>query len=219
MIHALSWSGGKDAMLALDRAVRRGLDVRFLFNIHEGSSGRVRFHGVRRELIAAQADALGLELIETHTDPGDYESALIGVLETLKARGVGSVLFGNIHLEDIRDWYDERLRPLGLAHGEPLWGDPLETLLDEFLDRGYRTRIVSVNLEMGRAEWLGRELDRSLIEEIRAVPDADIAGERGEYHTFVFDGPLFRRPVPTREAGTFERDGHRILDLVSEGYG
>src|SRR5690606_21919544 len=111
MIHALSWSGGKDAMLALDRAVRRGLDVRFLFNIHEGSSGRVRFHGVRRELIAAQADALGLELIETHTDPGDYESALIGVLETLKARGVGSVLFGNIHLEDIRDWYDERLRP------------------------------------------------------------------------------------------------------------
>ena len=217
MIHALSWSGGKDAALALDRAVRQGLDVRYLFNIYEGVSGRVRFHGLRRELIAAQAHALGLELVQAHTHPGDYAAALDRVLDELADRGVEGIVFGNIHLEDIRDWYDDRLRARGLEHVEPLWGERPEALIQEFLERGYRARVVGVNLELGRPEWLGRDLDRRLLDEIAGVPGTDIAGEHGEYHTFVYDGPLFRAPVRFTTGSTFELDGHRLLDLVPAG--
>jgi uncharacterized protein (TIGR00290 family) len=214
MIWALSWSGGKDAMLALDRAVRQGLDVRYLFNIYEGVSGLVRFHGVRRELIGAQAEALGLELVQMHTHPDDYAAAFDRVLDDLRARGVGGILFGNIHLADIRAWYEERVAARGLVQGDPLWGVAPAAVLDEFVERGYRARVVSVNLELGRAEWLGREFDRELATELVTAEGIDVAGERGEYHTFAYDGPLFRHPVRISAGEVFEREGHRILELV-----
>jgi diphthine-ammonia ligase len=217
MIHALSWSGGKDSTLALDRAVRDGLDVRYLFNIYEGNSNRVRFHGVRRELIRAQADALGLELLQAHTHPSDFEAAFGSLLDTLRERGVGGVLFGNIHLADIRAWYEERTTARGFAHGEPLWDADPRALLDELIGRGYRAKVVSVNAELGDAGWLGRELDAALAAELEAAHGVDPAGESGEYHTFVFDGPLFRAPVRFRTGGRFEREGHLLLDLDLAG--
>lgn len=221
MIHAVSWSGGKDSMLALDRAVRERLHVRFLFNIYEGNTNRVRFHGVRRELIAAQAEALGgaeglgprLELVQEATHPSDYETAFARALDRLAARGVAGIVFGNIHLADIRAWYEERTGRRGLAHVEPLWGAEPRVLLAELLDRGYRARVVSVSLELADPRWLGRVLDPVLAAELDAA-GGDTAGERGEYHTFVFDGPLFRHPVAVDAGPTFETEGHRILDLL-----
>jgi uncharacterized protein (TIGR00290 family) len=214
---ALGWSGGKDATLALDRAVRQGLDVRYLFNIHEGTSGLVRFHGVRRELIARQAEALGLELLEGRTDPAGFEAELLRILDALRLRGVEAILFGNIHLADVRGWYEERTTGLGFRHVEPLWGTPPADAAAELVARGYRARVVSVNLEIGRAEWLGRNFDAALLEELRRTEGVDAAGERGEYHTFVFDGPLFRHPVAHETGVVFEREGHRIQDLVPSG--
>ncbi len=215
MIYALSWSGGKDSTLAFDRAVRQGLDVRYLFNIYEGVSGRIRFHGIRRGLIAAQAAALGRELVQAHTHPDDYAAALDRVCDELQGRSVGGIVLGNIHLEDIRAWYDARIRGRGLEHREPLWGEEPGALLDEFIGRGYRARIVSVSLELGRPAWLGRDLDRRLVAEIRATRGVDAAGERGEYHTFVYDGPLFRERVRTVPGPILDVEGHRIIDLVA----
>lgn len=211
---ALSWSGGKDSMLALDRAVRDGLDVRWLINVYEGNTERVRFHGVRRELIAAQAEALGLELVQAHTHPADFEAAFTGILRDLVERGARGVAFGNIHLADIRAWYESRVTAQGLEHVEPLWGTPPADVVREVVARGYRPTIVSVNLEIGRAEWLGRELDADLASELLSTPGIDPAGERGEYHSFVWDGPLFREPVRFTVEGEFEREGHRVLELV-----
>mgnify|MGYP001294425993 CR=1 FL=1 len=214
MIYALAWSGGKDSTLALDRAVRQGLEVRYLFNIFEGVSGRVRFHGVRRELIAAQAAALGRELIQEQTHPEDFEATFGRVLERLGELGVGGIIFGNIHLADVRGWYEARTVARGFEHREPLWGEAPAALVREFVDRGYRARIVSVNLELGREGWLGRELDHELADEILAFEGADPAGERGEYHSFVFDGPLFREAVEVEPGAVYEREGHRLLDLL-----
>lgn len=214
MVHALSWSGGKDSTLALDRAIRLGLDVRYLFNIVHGLTGRVRFHGVRAEMIARQVDALGLDLVQPVTTPEGFEAAFRRGLDDLRERGVEGIVFGNIHLADVRAWYEERTTARGLAHVEPLWGEAPTDLVAEVLDRGYRTRIVSVDLARGRRDWLGRVLDAELAAAIAATPGADPAGEQGEYHSFVFDGPLFRQPVRHRVGEVHEEEGHAQLDLL-----
>lgn len=188
-----------------------------LFNIYEGNTGRVRFHGVRRELIEAQAESLGLELLAAHTHPDDYEAVFGRVLQEVRARGLAGVVFGNIHLTDIRAWYEERVTGKGLEHVEPLWGGRPADLVGEFLDRGFRTRIASVDVARGRREWVGAELTPALAAEITEAEDVDPAGERGEYHTFAFDGPLFRHPVAHRVAGTVEIEGHLLAELLPPG--
>lgn len=208
-------------MLALDRAVRQGLDVSTLFTIYEGNTGRLRFHGVRRELIEAQAKALGRDLVLERTHPDDYEVALGRALDELKGRGIDSIAFGNIHLTDIRAWYEQRTSARGFRHVEPLWGGDPADLVAEFLDRGYRTRIVSVNLEIGPVDWLGETLSPDHMARVSAdegtadSPAMDPAGERGEYHTFVYDGPLFERPVAHEVGEAMEREGHRFVELAS----
>ena len=109
--YALAWSGGKDSTLALDRAVRDGLDVRFLFNIIHGDSGRVRFHGVRAAMIAHQVRALGRELVQPVTTPAGFEEAFLRGLDELRGRGVSGIIFGNIHLADVRDQAFDGLQP------------------------------------------------------------------------------------------------------------
>lgn len=213
MSYAVAWSGGKDSALALDRALERGLDVTHLLNIYEGSSGLVRFHGVPAGLIAAQAEALGLGLAQPSTGPADFEQVFLGALDELRAEGVTGIAFGNIHLADVRAWYEERVTGRGLQHVEPLWGEDPAELVRRFIARGWRTRIVAVNLELGRREWLGRELDDPFAAELAALPGVDPAGEQGEYHTFVFDGPRFERPVEVELGREWEREGHAGVEV------
>jgi uncharacterized protein (TIGR00290 family) len=207
-------SGGKDGTLALDRSLRRGLDVRVLANIYEGSTGRVRFHGIRHELIERQARALGLELVTAHTGPEDFEPVFLSTLDDLRARGCTGIVFGNIHLADVRAWYEERVRGAGLDHVEPLWGEPPIELVHEVVERGYRALVVSVDLRQGASAFLGRELDADLLTEIAVADNLDPCGERGEYHTLVFDGPGFREPVAFTRGRAVEIDGHRFIDLI-----
>lgn len=217
MPYALMSSGGKDSTLALDRARREGLDVRFLANIYEGSTGRVRFHGVRADLIAAQAKALGLECVQAHTHPEPFEPVFHELLATLKAKGCTGIVFGNVHLGDVRRWYEERVKAAGLEHVEPLWGDPAIELLHEVVERGYHALVVSVDLKQNAAPFLGREVDADLVIEIGITDDLDACGERGEYHTFVYDGPAFTKPIPIHRGRSVEIDGHRFLDLELSG--
>jgi uncharacterized protein (TIGR00290 family) len=207
-------SGGKDCTLALDRVQRQGLDVRYLANIYEGSTGRVRFHGIRHELIGRQAQSLGLELVSAHTGPEPFESVFWSVLRTLKRKGCDGIVFGNIHLADVRDWYEERVLSVGLDHIEPLWGDPPIELAHEVVERGYRAVVVSVDTAQPAAGFLGRELDADLLTEMAIIDDLDPCGERGEYHTFVFDGPAFRAPIPLTRGKIIGLNGHRFLDLL-----
>jgi uncharacterized protein (TIGR00290 family) len=216
MRYALSFSGGKDSMLALDRSLRQGLEVRYLFNIFEGASQRVRFHGIRASLIAAQADAIGIPLIQDHTHPDGYEVVFLRTLDRLKDEGIGGIIFGNIHLADIRAWYEERVTARGFQHVEPLWQERGADLVREVIERGYVAHLVSVDLARTPEEWLGRALDRDLLEEILAHPDIDPCGERGEYHTFVQDGPLFRRPLRVHIEGLVEMEGHGLIEVLAE---
>lgn len=214
MTCALSWSGGKDSALALDRALRMGLPVRYLFNIYDGRTGRVRFHGVRRQLIAEQARSLDLGLVQRATDPQGFEAAFLSLLDDLAKRGVEQVLFGNIHLEDVRAWYEERTTARGFRHREPLWGEEPGDLVLEFVRRRHRALIVSLNREVGPQDWLGRELSEELVGEIRQHESVDPCGEHGEYHTFVFGGPLFATDLQLSRGPVHEQEGHLLLDLT-----
>ncbi|MGH7554623.1 MAG: diphthine--ammonia ligase [Longimicrobiales bacterium] len=214
--YGLCWSGGKDSTLALDRALRNGLRVRHLFNLFDAETGRVAFHGVRAELIRRQAEHLGLGILQLATPPGEFEFTFVQGLERLRMLGVTGIIFGNIHLTDVRSWFEERTRRIGFEHVEPLWGEDPRTLVAEVLDRGYRTTLVSVHLERGRREWLGRELTPALAAEIATTPGVDPAGECGEYHSYVFDGPLFAEPVPVRTGEIVEFKGHALVDLSEQ---
>lgn len=214
MSYALMSSGGKDSVLALDRARRQMLNVRYMVNVYEGSSERVRFHGVRRELIERQADSLDLELILGRTGPQDFDAAFGDTLEELRIRGVTGVVFGNIHLSDIREWYEQRVRAFGMEHIEPLWGDPPIELVWETVERGYQAIVTSVDLSKRAAGFLGRELDADLVTDIGVTDELDPCGEAGEYHTFVYDGPEFGHAVKFDVGPELEFHGHRFVDLV-----
>lgn len=217
---AVAWSGGKDSTLALARARERGLRVTHLFNLYEDSTGLVRFHGVPARWIARQAESLGLELVqEAVKEDGGFPAAFLTTLERLERAGIEVTVFGNIHLRDVSDWYRLHTTGAGFHHEEPLWDEDPATLVREFLRRGYRTVITSVNLELGDPAWLGRELDETLLAGMIGLAGTDgrlgpdPAGERGEYHSFVFAGPGFDPSLEPRFTGEREIEGHRFLEF------
>ena len=189
--YALMWSGGKDGALALLRARARGLAVTRLVNFYDGESGRVRFHATRAALIAAQASAIGIELRQYGTSWPAYEPTFRDMLAELRREGFTGVVFGDIHLADVRAWYEDRVRAAGLAHVEPLWGEAPSGLLAEFVASG--SRAVITCCEDGKLDerWLGRIIDEGFVREIAALP-IDPAGENGEYHV---KGKVYPRPT------------------------
>ena len=210
--YALMWSGGKDSALALMRARSRGLDVARLLNIYDPATDRVRFHATRRELIQAQADAIGLPVAQFGVAWEGYEPAFRALLAGLKAEGFTGVVFGDIHLADVRAWYENRVRDAGLEHVEPIWGDPPAQLVAEFVASGSRAVITCVDLPKLDASWLGRIVDERFLQDIGRLA-VDPAGENGEYHSFTFAGPLFNAPVPWRPGARRDEGDFAQLDL------
>jgi uncharacterized protein (TIGR00290 family) len=208
------WSGGKDSALALTRARSRGLEAGALLNFYDAASGRVRFHATRAELIAAQAAAAGVPLRAYGTSWAEFESVFSDALRQLAADGFAGVIFGDIHLADVRAWYEARVRAAGLEHVEPIWGDPPSGLLREFVDGGGRAVVTCCEISKLDESWLGRTIDDAFIRDI-ASAGVDVCGENGEYHSFAFAGPVFRTPVAWRAGERRSEGGFLQLDLLS----
>jgi uncharacterized protein (TIGR00290 family) len=207
------WSGGKDSALALRRSLARGLEVGALLNVVDETTRRVRFHATRAELIAAQARALGIPLRQVATPWGRFAERFGDALRALADDGFAGVIFGDIHLADVRAWYEERVRGAGLEHVEPLWGEPADALLREFVAGGGRAVITCVELARLDAAWLGRVIDPSFPDAV-ASEGIDPCGENGEYHSFAFAGPPFRASVAWCAGATREDGGFLQLDLA-----
>lgn len=212
--YAVMWSGGKDSALALTRARAHGLEVGALLNFVDDVSRRVRFHATRADLIAAQAAAAGIPLRQYATSWTEFEGVFRGALAQLRADRFAGVIFGDIHLADVRAWYEDRVRAAGLEHVEPIWGDEPAVLLREFVAGGGRAVVTCCELSKLDEAWLGRTIDERFVAEIAAA-GVDVCGENGEYHSFAFAGPAFREPVAWR-AGERRNDGGFVqLDLLS----
>ncbi|MGC8808310.1 MAG: diphthine--ammonia ligase [Thiomonas sp.] len=194
-----SFSGGKDAMLAVQRARAQGLEVRWLLAMLEETGARLRSHGVPLALLQAQADALGLELLTAAASWDDYQAVFVAQLQALAARGAQAAVFGDIDLQPHREWEEQVCAQAGLRALLPLWGEPRRALVDAFLAQGWRARVVCTDSRHLDDAFCGREFDADFVASLPAGVDA--CGENGEFHTFVFDGPAFARPVAHRVAG------------------
>ena len=215
MTYALMSSGGKTATLALDRARREHIDVGYLVTIYTGSPDRVRFHGTPRALVEQQARMLGLDPIAIRTIEADLDSTFRESLGKLHDLDVTGVIFGDIGLESVRTWYEERVKAAGLEHMEPNWGDLSIEIAWEVVERGYQSIVVSVNRAQRATKYLGREFDADMVTEVGCTDGIDPCGEHGEYHTFVFDGPAFDSPVDFTVGGEWDSDGYRLIEFIT----
>lgn len=192
------WSGGKDSGLALDRVRRSGAyEVRGLITTVNAQFQRVSMHGVREELIDLQSQAIGIPVHKMYVggrgSNDDYVPALRAALESFKNRGITNVIFGDIFLEDLRQWRESLLADIGVKGVFPLWQEDTRALAQEFIDRRFKAIICCTNDAHLTQSDVGRSLDAAFIRELPA--GVDPCGENGEYHSFVHDGPIFRRPV------------------------
>lgn len=208
------WSGGKDSALALHRARAAGIEVTRLLTFYDGATGRVRFHATRHEMIAKQAGATGVvQWLGLGSSWAEMDDQLAQELEKLREEDVAGVVFGDIHLADVRAWYEDRVKAAGLEHVEPIWGVPSADLLKEFVDVGGRAVVTCVDTSRLDASWLGRTVDERFLDDIAAT-GVDACGENGEYHTFAFQGPMFTRPVGWQPGETHSDSRFIQLDVV-----
>ncbi|VVD94361.1 adenine nucleotide alpha hydrolase [Pandoraea commovens] len=197
-----SWSGGKDSCLALHHAMscdtggEPHYDVRRLLAMFDETGDSSRSHGLPRELMQAQADALGIALDIGLAGWREYEATFVARLQAMRAEGITHGLFGDIDLQPHRDWEEKVCAAAGMTAVLPLWQRERLTLAHEFISLGYRAVIVCVDGRHLGPEFVGREYDASLLADLPEGVDA--CGESGEFHTFAYDGPRFAQPVPWR---------------------
>lgn len=213
----LSWSSGKDSAWSL-HVLREQAEVEIvgLLTTVNVTHERVAMHAVRRELLRAQADAAGLPLIEVPIPVGctnaQYDDAMAATLGKARDEGVTRVAFGDLYLEDIRRYREERLAGTGIEPLFPLWGLPTRTLIHTMLEGGLRARVTCVDPRQIPAELSGSEIDEAFLAAL--PPEADPCGENGEYHSFAFAGPMFRTDIEIDVGERVERDGFVFTDLT-----
>jgi uncharacterized protein (TIGR00290 family) len=190
------------------------MDVGYIVSVYAGRRGLARFHGTPRTLIEQQAETLDLETIAVVTEAGDFEAAFQESLQQLARLDVEGVVFGDIGLDSVRTWYEDRVNAAGLEHIAPNWGEPSIEIAWEVVERGYQALVVSVNRGQRAAKYLGQEFDADLVTDLGCTDGIDPSGERGEYHTFVYDGPAFAHSVDFSVGGEFELDEHSLIELV-----
>ena len=208
---AISWSGGKDCCSALLRVADR-FEVAAALTMFDEEGARSRSHGLRPELIAAQVALLGLDHVRRHTSWADYNGAFESGLAEIAARGITHVIFGDIMFESHREWTEQRCAAAGLLAVQPIWGEPTERIVREFLASGSEALIVTARAQFLDHTWLGRTLTPPMLDELTAL-GVDPCGELGEYHTLVVNCPRFSRPLDVKPCGHVLRAGCWALDL------
>ena len=213
MSYIASWSGGKDSCFALYEAIRKGYQISHLVNFISKEFHRVSFHGIEARLIQLQSHALRVPVLQKETTWDGYEQEFKEAVRSLVSGGVEGMVFGDIHLQEHKDWTERVCHDLGIKAIEPLWGKKLEDILDDFIDEGFEAVIVSAQSDLVDKEWVGRRLDRVFIEYVRSK-GIDICGENGEYHTVVTNGPIFQGRIRLIESKVISRNNYWFLDTI-----
>ena len=197
----MNWSGGKDSSLALYHVLKnKTFSIDYLLTNLSAEHNRISMHGVRYELLKLQAESLNIPL-ETMKIPKDASMEDYGKQVTQKMtfftdHGINNCVFGDIFLEDLKVYREKQLKPVGITAHFPLWKRPTIDIIKEFIDLGFKAKVVSINAKLLDKSFSGRELNQSFINDL--PKNVDVCGENGEFHSFVYDGPIFKTPIPIK---------------------
>lgn len=211
----VSFSGGKESTYALYRSIQMGLEPKVLLTMFNTKGTRTRGHGLRRELVEAQAESLGLPLVHGRATWGTYEEAFKRILRRLKEEGIEGGVFGDLYLEGHRQWVERVCSEVGMVAFEPLWGIPPEEVYRGFVGEGFRAVVVALKDGLLPGDVLGRTLDEELLGTFLGA-GIDPCGEKGEYHTVVLDGPIFKKKLEITKAKVRKNKENLVLDV--EGF-
>jgi uncharacterized protein (TIGR00290 family) len=215
----MSWSSGKDSAFALGVALAQpDLEVTALMTTVTEEYARVSMHGVREELLRAQARAVGLPLVDVRIPSpctnAIYEARMADALSRAAADGVDTVVFGDLYLADIRAYREEKLSAIGFRAEFPLWKRETRELAHAMIASGLRAVLTCVDPRRVPRELAGREFDARLLDELARLPGVDPCGENGEFHTFAYAGPPLRLAIPVQVGEIVERDGFVFADVL-----
>jgi len=213
MSYASSWSGGKDGCFACYQAIRQGYDISHLVNFIAQEYPRVRFHGTDAKLIQLQSQAVGIPLLQKETSWDGYERDFKEAVSSLVPGGVEGMVFGDIYLDEHKEWVERVCGEIGITALEPLWGRKTGEIVSDFIASGFRARIVGAKAELIDKEWMGRYLDEDFKNYLESK-GIDPCGENGEYHTLVVDGPIFQSRLEITESKPIKRENHYFWDIT-----
>lgn len=212
MKFAMSYSCGKDSTLALHKMLEQGHEPVCLVVMVNEKAGRSYFHGADSTMLERYAKALALPMIICPADGETYQAAFETGLSKAKAMGAEAACFGDIDIEQNRQWEEARCKAVGLLPFFPLWQQEREEIVKELIRTGYKCLIKSINQRVLPVELLGTALDEASISMMKSA-NIDICGENGEYHTLAVDGPIFREPLEFQIGGVIEMGDHAIADI------
>jgi diphthine-ammonia ligase len=209
-----SWSGGKDSCFAYYKAAKEGLDVVSLLTFMQNKDAS-NFHEIKTVLLDAQANALNLPLAKRVTLPNMYEQQFKEALSAFKDKGAEGFVTGDIYEVALHEqgWLERVCKEVGLKPIRPLWQGDTTQIFKDFINTGFKATVVRTKLDILDKEWLGRELDKQFLDDILRLPKVDPCGERGEYHTIVIDGPIFRNRINLVKTTKSFQNGYGHLDI------
>lgn len=207
-MYLASWSGGKDSCLACYKAMLKGYTIEYIVNFITKEYKRCCFHGLSSELLNVQADSIGIKLFQKEVSPDmmKYEDEFKAAVKELKKYGIKGMVFGDIYLDEHKEWVERVCRELEIEPVQPLWHIPAEKILEEFINLGFKAIVVSAKAELFESDFVGMEIDKKFLEFLKAKKLCP-CGENGEFHTFVYDGPIFKNRIQITSSEKVFKEG------------
>ncbi len=209
------WSGGKDSCFACYKAKSEGYNIVSLFNFTNYDGKNSISHGLSSQIIRKQVSLLDIPLLQKAMPKKNYREEFKNVInEWKKNAGIAGIVFGDIYLQEHKDWIDKVCSELNVEPILPLWKEDTWVLINAFIKAGFKAKIVSTDAKFLGEEWLGREVDRMLVKDLEHLGNIDLCGEKGEFHTFVYDGPIFKKAVEFSFGNKAQKNRHWFLEVI-----
>lgn len=209
------WSGGKDSCFACYKAKQQGYQIISVINFTDSNRINSVSHGLSADIIQRQAGLINIPLLQKAMPQKGYRDAFKILVEELKAKeGIRGIVFGDIYLQEHRDWIDKVCDELKVEAILPIWTKDTERLVKEIINSGFKSIIVSASKDILGEQWLGREINNRFIKDLKAIGNIDLCGEKGEFHTFVYDGPLFKEKVKFNKGKKTLQDDRWFLEVL-----
>ena len=209
-----SWSGGKDSCLSCYKAILEGHEVAYLLTMFATTGRYTRSHRLSKELLLAQSQAIGISVYHRQASWNTYEREFKRALAFFKGKGLQGGVFGDLHVNEHREWMERVCAEPEIIPLLPLWGIAGKNLLGQFIKAGFEAMVIAVKDGLLGTDWLGRTIDRQFMNEMEKEA-LDICGENGEYHTLVVDGPIFRKRIAIRDTRVVKRKEVSFLEILN----